>query len=61
MLSPDSYVKYLESIVLSLIDNEEKNIPITDETSVMHGFECSTINVKIEISDQRDKRKDLTN
>lgn len=59
MLSTTSYIKYLESVALSLLaarPNPEADIPITDSTSIMAGYEVSPISLREEIQKHRSAR-----
>lgn len=59
MLKQSSYIHYLESIVLSLLEipRPTRDIPINDVTNVsMHGFSCSPYNIHEQIAKQRAAR-----
>lgn len=63
MLTEKSYVKYLESVVISLLAQRDEadeyaDIPIVDPTSIMYGHEVCPINLRIEMRDQRKAREE---
>jgi hypothetical protein len=60
MLKQNSYIEYLESITLSLIDTfNGEEFPITDPDAgpSLAGFSASIYNVREEIENQRKQRK----